>query len=122
MIGSWKTYLFGTKQASGQRIQTFQIVFRYQFLLYILIKQLLSFAAVKFETYNSFLLGDTVVFIPLGRCAQKVGFPRSSHKKFNCFHQKANNDGSLSIMLAVCVPVIYSETKTADQIQVARIV
>ena len=25
---------------------------------------------------------------------------------------------SLSIILAVCMPVIYSETKTADQIQV----
>jgi len=38
------------------------------------------FVAVKFETYNSFLLGDTAVFIPLGRYAQKVGFPRSGHK------------------------------------------
>jgi len=47
--------------------------------LHILIKQLLSFVAVKFETYNSILLGDTVVFIPLSRCAQKVGFPRSGH-------------------------------------------
>jgi len=44
-----------------------------------LIKQILSFVAVKFETCNSFLLGDTVVFIPLGRCTQKVGFPRSGH-------------------------------------------
>ena len=82
VTGSWKTYLFGTKQASGQRIRTFPIVFQYQFLLHILIKQLLSFVAVKFETYNSILLGDTVVFIPLGRCAQKVGFPRSGHKFF----------------------------------------
>ena len=79
VTGSWKTYLIGIKQASGQSNQTFQIAFQCQFLLHILIKQILSFVAVKFESYNSFLLGDTVVFIPLGRCAQKVGFPRSGH-------------------------------------------
>ena len=79
MTGSWKTYLVGTKQASGQSNQTFQIAFQCQFLLHNLMKQILSFAAVKFETKNSFLLGDMVVFIPLGRCAQKVGFPISGH-------------------------------------------
>ena len=79
VTGSWKTYLVGTKQASGQSNQTFQIAFQCQFLLHILIKQILSFVALKFETYNSFLLGDMVVFIPQGRCAQKVGFPRSGH-------------------------------------------
>ena len=53
--------------------------FQYQILLHILIKQPLSFLALKFETYNSFLLGEMVAFIPPSRCAQKVGFPRSSH-------------------------------------------
>ena len=79
VTGSWKTYLVGTKQALGQSNQSFQIVCQCQFLLHILKKQTLSFFAVKFETYNSFLLGDMVVFVPLGRCAQKVGFPRSGH-------------------------------------------
>ena len=57
-------------------------VFRYFStpIVIALIKQLISFLAVKFEPCNSFLLGDTVVFIPPGGCAQKVGFPRSGHK------------------------------------------
>ena len=57
----------------------FSDIFQYQFLFHIFIKQLLSFLAVNFETYSSFLLGDTAVFIPPGRCAQKVGFPKSGH-------------------------------------------
>ena len=79
MTGSWKNYLVVTKHVPGQSNQTFQKFFQYQFLLHILIKQLLSFLSVKFETYHSFLLGGMVVFIPPGRCAQKVGFPRSGH-------------------------------------------
>ena len=52
VTGSWKTYLVGTKHVSGQSNQTFKNFFQYQFLLYILIKQLLSFLSVKFETYH----------------------------------------------------------------------
>jgi len=55
VTGSWKIYLVDTKQASGQSNQTFQIVFQCQFLLHILIKQILSFVAVKFETYVQLL-------------------------------------------------------------------
>ena len=81
VTGSWKTYLVAIKQISEKAIKVFQICFQYQFLLHIVIKQLLNFLAVKFETCNSFLLGNTVVCIPFCRCAKKVGFPRSGH---NC--------------------------------------
>ena len=57
---------------------------KFQFLLHILIKQILSFVAVKFETYNSFLLKDTVVFIPLGRCAQKEDLVTIMNCTFLC--------------------------------------
>ena len=113
VTGSWKTYLVGTKEASGQSNQTIQIVFQCQFLLHILIKQILSFVAVKFETYNSFLLGDMVVFIPLGRCAQKVGFPRSGHKYGHIILLKCVNkklifvtDGLVAFLIAqLCMPI-----------------
>ena len=62
----WHKTCFRTKQSNFS-----EFFFQYQFLWHILIKQLLSFLSVKFETYHSFLLEDMVVFIPPGRCAQR---------------------------------------------------
>ena len=74
-----KPTLLAQNMFQDKAIKLFRNFFQCQFLLHILIKQLLSFLSVKFEIYHSFLLGDMVVFIPPGRCAQKVSFPRSGH-------------------------------------------
>jgi len=71
-----KSTLFAQNKLQDKQLKFWDIFFN--IILHILIKQLLSFL-VKFETYNSFLQRDTVVFMPPGRCAQKVGFPRSGH-------------------------------------------
>ena len=60
---------------------------------------MLSFVAVKFETYNSFLLEDTVVFIPLGRCAQKVGFNPHHNPTANVLGTKPFPNGEILVII-----------------------